>query len=192
MSKHTRSGKAVFFDRDGTLNVDPGYISDPANLELYPGVGNELKRLKEAGYTLIVLTNQSGVARGLVRPEALEKIHQRMNELLGESGVRIDEFLVCMHHPAAGCDCRKPGTALIRLAEEKYGLDLTESIIVGDRETDLQAGVTAGLGKVILVRTGHGGKTETHLRECALDRAVHFVADDLSEVVDWILDRARG
>lgn len=190
MSKRPQSGKAVFLDRDGTINHDPGYISDPATLEILPGAGAALARLQTAGYKLIVVTNQSGIARGIIPPGNLEKIHDRMNELLAPAGARIDAFYFCPHHPSEGCPCRKPGSQLITSACSELGLDPKESVMIGDRETDLQCGLNAGVGRVVLVRTGNGRKTEQLLRVYDLEDRIHFTGDSLQDVATWILESA--
>jgi histidinol-phosphate phosphatase family protein len=138
--------KAVFLDRDETLNPDPGYISDPALFMLYPWVASELRRLKDAGFLLIVISNQSGVGRGLIPSGALESIHQKLNLLLDrEAGVRIDHFAICIHRPEDGCECRKPKPKLILDTATRFGIDLPSSFMIGDRESDRQAGVNAGV-----------------------------------------------
>ncbi len=138
--------KAVFLDRDETLNPDPGYISDPALFMLYPWVASELRRLKDAGFLLIVISNQSGVGRGLIPAGALEAIHQKLNDLLdAASGVRIDHFAICTHRPEDSCECRKPKPKLILDSASLFEIDLSSSFMIGDRESDRKAGEKAGV-----------------------------------------------
>jgi histidinol-phosphate phosphatase family protein len=188
MSNRVESGKAVFLDRDGTINFDPGYISSPEQLVLLAGVGEALRSLQSAGYKLIVITNQSGVARGLIPAGKLDEIHARMNDLLKPHAVAIDEFFSCLHHPDDGCECRKPRPRMIQEAASKHGIDLKASVMVGDRFTDVEAGRNAGVGRLCLVRTGLGSRTELKLHEHHGERLVHFIGDSLQDVARWILN----
>ena len=181
------SSKAVFLDRDGTLNEDPGYINHRDKMKLLPGVGTALKSLKDAGFLLIVVSNQSGVGRGIIPPAELPKIHERMDELLGASGVRIDHYSLCIHRPEEGCPCRKPSAKLISDAAAAHGIDLKHSYMVGDKIVDLQAGRNAGVKGVALVRTGHGLETEKSDGHLA-----HFIGGDLAAVASWILSQAAS
>lgn len=154
--------KIVVLDRDGTLNPDPepGYINDPKRLSLFPGVGEALGRLKRAGYSLVLATNQSGVGRGKILPVELEKVHIRLQELLLPFGAQIDFFAMCIHHPETDCACRKPRTDLIRRAAMTLNFDPADAIYVGDRPTDLELAKNCGAKSAVLVRTGHGATTE--------------------------------
>src|SRR3989442_2522604 len=109
----------VYLDRDGTLNFDPGYLNQPQQLRLLPGVGPAVARLNRAGFKAVVLSNQSGVARGLITQDQLEAIHQRLRELLAEDGARLDRIFICPHHPDDGCACRKPAPGLVQRAQRK-------------------------------------------------------------------------
>ena len=145
--------KAVFFDRDHTLNPDSGYINDPDKFDLYPWVPNELKKLKEQGYLLIVVSNQSGIARGLITWEQLNLIHRKMDGILHDRvNIKIDSYQICPHHPDEGCECRKPRPKLLLAAARAFGIDLSESYMIGDRESDLLAGQKAGVKKSLLVK----------------------------------------
>ena len=147
--------KAVFLDRDETLNPDPGYISNPDHFMLYPWVADELKLLKQSGFMLIIVSNQSGVGRGLIEPKALEAIHQKLNHLLlFESGIRIDHFAVCIHRPEDACECRKPKPKLLLDAALRYGIDLSQSFMIGDRKSDFEAGLNAGVKESFLIQPG--------------------------------------
>lgn len=175
--------KAVFLDRDGTLNYDPGYLNDPAELRLYPQVGEALRALKEKGFYLIVVTNQSGLSRGLVDAQGLHRIHLTMNEMLGDYGVQIDRFEFCSHLPEDLCQCRKPSPFLLRKAATDMNLDLTQSYMVGDRLSDIEAGRSAKCQGVGLVRTGEGRITELQIKRNQVD----FIGNTLLEVAHWIL-----
>ena len=158
--------KAVFFDRDHTLNPDSGYISDPAKFDLYPWVPEELARLKAKGFLLIIVSNQSGIARGLITWEQLNLIHRKMDEILSHKvKIKIDSYQVCPHHPDEGCECRKPKPKLILAAAKNFGIDLSRSFMVGDRETDLEAGKNAGLSKSLKVLPDHEASFRTAISE---------------------------
>lgn len=178
--------KAVFLDRDGTINIDPGYLSDPEQLVLLPGSGEGLAALQRAGFLLIVITNQSGIARGLIERDALPRIHERLNWLLSEHGARIDHFEVCETLPETPSEDRKPAPGMILRAARRFGIRLQDSFLIGDRRTDLEAGRSAGLQGVILTRTGYGQEEEAALPPEAYD----FAGENLSKIADWIV--ARG
>jgi len=177
--------KAVFLDRDGTLNEDPGYLSDPDAVHLFSGVGDALRLLHDAGYLLIVVSNQSGVGRGLFTVETLEKIHVRMNELLSPFSVQIDDFLACFHRPEDGCNCRKPKPKMLLEVAQAKEIDLSQSFMVGDKEIDLDTGIAAGVRSVALVRTGYGVETE----KAIAGKKAAFIGNDLLEVSRWILSQ---
>jgi len=147
--------KAFFFDRDGTLIKEKHFISDPDDVYLFSGVKETLRMLKEMGFLIIVVTNQSGIARGILSEEDTRNINERLNELL--DGV-IDDFFYCPHHPdfTGKCDCRKPEIGMILQAKEKFDLDLSECFIVGDKLSDVNTGKNAGLKGSFLIMTGYG------------------------------------
>ncbi len=179
---------ALFLDRDGTLCREVGYLADPDRLELIDGAGAALERARRQGYRIHLVTNQSGIARGLVEAETLERIHERLGRLLAASGGRLDGIQVCPHAPGPDggerCDCRKPQPGLIRDAAAADGIDLARSWTIGDRWRDLIAGRRAGT-RTIGVRTGYGADEFRYPSRdgCAADRLV----DDLQQAVDWIL-----
>jgi UDP-glucose 4-epimerase len=177
------SRKAVFLDRDGTINLDPGYLSDPAQMQLLPEAGGALASLKKAGFKLIVISNQSGVGRGKIVRDTLPLIHARMEELLGPYGVSIDHYGLCFHRPEEDCECRKPKPKLLIDTARALGVDITRSYMVGDKHSDLHAGHNAGCRASLLVRTGHGADTEPTLTA----GEAHFIADSLSGAAQWIL-----
>ncbi len=174
--------KAVFLDRDGTINIDPGYLNDPEKLELYPGVGAALARLQKAGYELIVISNQSGVARGLITTAQIARIHERLDELLARDGVKISHYELCFHHPDENCECRKPKPTLIVRPAKRYSIDLSQSYMIGDKVTDIECGKNARVKASILVRTGHGSSDE----RVSLDIGA-VVVEDLVAAAEKIL-----
>jgi len=169
----------VFLDRDGVLIEDTGYPDDPAAIQLLPGVGAALRALAAAGWRLVVVSNQSGVARGKFTLERLAEIHARLAELLREEGVVLDALYFCPHHPEGSaapfrtpCDHRKPAPGMLRSAAERLGLELADCWMVGDRESDVRAGRAAGCRAV---RLGAGPS------------AAEATAVDLREAVRLIL-----
>ncbi len=185
--------QAFFLDRDGTINFDRIYINSPELIELIPGAAKAVRKIKDYGYELIVVTNQSGVARGLIKPEVLPQVHCRLNELLEEAGSpRIDYFFVCPHHPDDACDCRKPKQGLVNQAVEKLALDVDECFFIGDSHVDVLCGKRAGC-KTVLVRTGKGSGIEEKLQTATdlKNEPPDFVADNLLSAVDWAL-RSRS
>lgn len=143
---------AIFLDRDGTLNPDPGYISDPDDFALFPDVSAALRRLQDAGYLLVLITNQSGIARGIIRPDQLEAIHHKLKMLLQQHGVALAAIYHCPHHQDFGspCDCRKPQPGMIYRAINDLDIDLAHSFMIGDRESDIQMAINARLQPILI------------------------------------------
>lgn len=151
------ANKAFLLDRDGVIIKNKSYLSSADEVEILPGVYDAIKKINDANYRCIVVTNQSGIARGIITLEQLHKIHDRISVLLSKQGARIDAFYYCPHHPAGKvpdfskkCECRKPDIGLILQAARDYDLDLSHSILVGDNETDMQAGQKAGCKSFLL------------------------------------------
>lgn len=181
--------RAVFLDRDGTINVEVQYLSKVEEFQLIPGVPLALKRLKDAGFLLVVVTNQSGIGRGLYDEEALQKIHEHMHEDLAQYGINIDACYFCPHHPehATGdyrreCACRKPLPGMLEQAAADLDIDLSRSYMIGDKLGDVQAGLNAGCTS-LLVLTGYGSKEASSLPA----GVESFI--DLGAAVDAILVR---
>ncbi|GFO69115.1 D,D-heptose 1,7-bisphosphate phosphatase [Geomonas limicola] len=156
--------RAVFLDRDGTINVEVEYLSQVDDFQFIPGVPWALKCLKEAGYLLVVVTNQSGIARGYYDEAALESIHEHMHQDLASFGASLDACYFCPHHPEHGtgdyrteCGCRKPLPGMLEQAAEDLDIDLAASFMIGDKLGDIEAGIAAGCTS-ILVLTGYGNK----------------------------------
>ncbi|MCM1284290.1 MAG: HAD-IIIA family hydrolase [Clostridium sp.] len=160
--------KCIFLDRDGTLNVYRGLITETEQIELEEGAAAAVRRINQSEYLVIVVTNQPVVARGMCSIEDVENIHKKLSVLLGVQGAFLDDIMFCPHHPDKGypeenpaykilCNCRKPGTAMIEKMAEKYHIDLSQSYMIGDTTTDIQTGINAGL-KTVLLQTGEAGK----------------------------------
>jgi len=141
---------AVFLDRDGTLIHDVGYISDPADVRLVPAAADALRALRDAGFRLVVISNQSGLGRGLVTQEQADAVHRRFVEELERAGAQIDAAYYCPHAPDEDCRCRKPLPGLILDAARELGLDLARSVMVGNSEVDVSAGEAAGARAILL------------------------------------------
>lgn len=162
MMSEATLGPAVFFDRDGTLIRERVYLSDPENAVLIDTAPRALADLGAAGFKLVIVTNQSGIARGLYAESDYHAVAKRVDELLVQAGASVDETVYCPHHPDFGgpCDCRKPLTGMYRQAAEVLGIDLAHSFYVGDKVTDVLPALELG-GKGILVRTGYGCDEES-------------------------------
>ena len=183
------SAPVVFLDRDGTLNWDPGYLNDPAAMRLLSGVGPAVARLNQAGLKAVLVTNQSGVGRGIISLEALGSIHQRLRELLAESGAWLDGIYACLHRPDEGCGCRKPASGLVAQARRELGLGTARSFVIGDRAIDIALARNIG-GTAVFVLSGYRPEDEqAHMAAHGL--SPDYTAKDLSEAVDWVLKRCH-
>ena len=178
-------GVTVFLDRDGTLNRDPGYIKSPDQLELFAKVPEALASLKQAGAKLIIVTNQSGIARGLFSQNELEAVHMKLVQLLEAAGVSLDAIYVCPHHPDDGCDCRKPNRGMIDQAVREQRVDLDRSYVIGDQVRDMELARRIG-ARSILVTTGVVSPQDMEgLEESGL--TPDWVASSLAEAADWLI-----
>jgi heptosyltransferase-2 len=192
----SRGMPAAFLDRDGTIIEDPGYLRDPEGIQFIPGAIDALRALQRAGYRLVLVTNQAGVARGLLTEDDVRRVNERLTALLAEAGVHLDRIYYCPHHPDHGppeyrreCDCRKPKPGMVYRAIRDLGLDPSRSVAIGDHVTDA-ALAQAFPGMVgIMLRTGHGAEQWRKIREGALELPER-VADDLRAAVVWFLARA--
>jgi len=182
------SNHAIFLDRDGTLNEDPGYISDPDNVVLFPETGQALSLLKKYGFLLIIISNQSGIARKLMTSKDVDAVNDKINSLLAEYKVKIDAFYYCPAHPDYSseeeCDCRKPSPKLVLEAAKEFNIALEKSYFIGDTVADIQCGKNAGL-KTILVKTGKGEESFSILQK--ENNFPTFVADNLLSAGNFIL-----
>lgn len=163
--------EAVFLDRDGTLNVDKGYVHRIEDWEWIPGAIEAIVALKKAGFLVIVITNQAGIARGYYDETDMTNLHTMINEELKEHDATIDGFYHCPHHPEFGklqkCECRKPMPGMIDKARRDFDIDLGSSWLIGDKASDIQAGLAAGV-KSILVLTGYGNNDRALLGDDAI------------------------
>jgi D-glycero-D-manno-heptose 1,7-bisphosphate phosphatase len=167
----------VFLDRDGTLMDEVDFCRDPAHVRAIPGAKERLTRLRQSGWAVVVITNQSGIGRGIIRPEEYEAVHA---ELLRQLDHQIDGAYFCPDVPPHVTHRRKPGTGMIEEAVRDLGLDLSRGYFVGDKPMDIACGHNAGL-PAILVRTGYGKRH--------LDSDAEFIARDVTEALDWIFER---
>jgi D-glycero-D-manno-heptose 1,7-bisphosphate phosphatase len=143
--------RAAFLDRDGTIIFDEGYLADASRVRLVPGAARSLRRLREKGALLIVVSNQSGVARGLIRRDQLEAVDAAMDRLLADEGVHLDATYYCEHGPDDGCACRKPRPGMLERAAAEHGIALGRSVMVGDKRSDVEAGRAAGCATALLL-----------------------------------------
>jgi D,D-heptose 1,7-bisphosphate phosphatase len=173
--------KAVFLDRDGTIARNVSYCSRPEDFELLPTVPEAIRLLNNGGFKVVVITNQSGIARSYFTTDTLAQIHEKMKTELERYGARIDAIYYCPHHPDADCDCRKPNTALFQQAASEYDIDLGHSFMVGDTDLDIAAGKALGC-KTVLVTTGPNGSSMVNSPD--------HVADRLLDTVHWILKQS--
>jgi D-glycero-D-manno-heptose 1,7-bisphosphate phosphatase len=180
---------AIFLDRDGVIIEDVHYLAAPGQIRLIPGSADSIAALNRAGWVVVVITNQSGVARGLFTQADVEAVHIHLSDLLAGYGARVEAYYHCPHYPTAevvafrvDCDCRKPKPGMLLQAAADLGLDLARSWMVGDRETDLEAGAAVG-ARTVLVRTGYGSTTDA----TTLDRSrlnLEVIASNLADAVD--------
>lgn len=182
----------MFIDRDGTINEDIGYVSRREELVLFPWAAEAVRLVNEANWLVVVITNQSGVARGLYTEETLSSIHSELIHRLANSGARIDAIYYCPHHPSIGnsqykmiCDCRKPQTGMLSRAAEDLNIDLTSSFVIGDKASDIQMAENGG-AHAALVLTGYGRETLNNRGRWPCSPEI--VAEDLLEAVKAILD----
>ena len=175
---------AIFLDRDGTLIEEREYLADPAGVALFPGVGAALRRLQDAGFTLVIVTNQSGIGRGYYTEADLHRVNDRLRQLLAADGVLIAKIYFAPEAPEAPSRGRKPSPQFLLDARDEFGVDLAQSYMIGDKLIDLECGWNAGVKKCLLVRTGYGAELE---RTSPAKLAAAVVVDDLPAAAQWIL-----
>lgn len=177
--------KAVFLDRDGTICRDVGYLSTPDGLEVYDFSAPAMRLLRDAGFDIVVITNQSGIGRGLIEIVQLGLIHEKLEAKLSMNGVSIDGIYFCPHRPDEGCKCRKPATGLVTRAAKELDLETSGSWFIGDKAMDIETGIAAGMSTG-LVLTGYG---ESHLR--LVRGRVDIVGENLLDVARKILGKSK-
>ena len=181
---------AVFLDRDGTLAEEAGYLSSLERLHIFPYAIDAVRLLNRAGFVIVVITNQAGIARGIIKETFVGETHAHIAQRFAEGGARIDAFYYCPHHPKGivegfigACDCRKPQPGMLRRAADDLDLDLASSFVVGDALRDVEAGKAVG-ARAVLVRTGYGAteyaRPDRHVEPDA-------IVDNLMGAVAWIL-----
>jgi len=185
---------AVFFDRDNTLNHDPGYLGDPKLVELFPGVGKGINRLqKENNFKIIVISNQSGISRGILTNQQVEKVNNRINEILTPFDCRIDAFYYCPYHPdfssAEDSKCRKPSPQLVLEAAEEHDVDLSSSYFVGDKSIDVECGINAGLKTILINYENDNDKINLLKNE---GKTPNFIAYNFLDACDFIISDFDG
>jgi D-glycero-D-manno-heptose 1,7-bisphosphate phosphatase len=186
------SRRAAFVDRDGVINRELGHVHRDEDFELLPGAVDGLRRLQAAGYALVVVTNQAGIAKGLYDEERFNALSRHMTALLAREGVRLDGIYYCPHHPRGtvdsyrlDCDCRKPRPGMLLRAAAELNLALSDSVLIGDKRSDIDAGRAAGVGRCVLVRSGHEASTED---EATADACL----TDLAAAALWLTGQPLG
>lgn len=185
MSSSAEARRAAFIDRDGVINDERHYVHRIEDFVLLPNVAPGLRLLSELGYELVVVTNQAGIARGLYDEATMHRLHAYMEEVLGEQGVHLRAIYYCPHHPDSAipalskeCNCRKPRPGMLLQAAKDLGIDLSGSLLIGDKRSDVEAGRAAGLRHLLLVRSGHPLQKGD-------EAAAHAVCEDLLEAARW-------
>ncbi len=186
---------AILLDRDGTINEDVGYLTDRSALRIYPYAADAIRLFRRAGFAIVVVTNQGGVARGWMTTAFVEETHRRMAVRLDAAGAHVDGWYYCPHHPEGAvpalggpCACRKPGIAMPQAAAAAHGLDLSRSWVIGDHWRDVQMGHACG-ARAVLLRTGHGLDQE---RARPDGQQVEAICDNLMAAAAWILAPSRA
>lgn len=179
---------AIFLDRDGTINEEVGYLNSLAQLVLLPQAALAIAMINASGMKSIVVTNQSGVARGYFTLAFVDRVHQQIQAMLAPHDAHLDAFYCCPHHPEGQgiyrrmCHCRKPEPGMLLTAAHDMGIDLGRSYLIGDTGKDMQAALQAGV-KAVLVRTGYGREAETERSNVNYN----YIADDILAAVKWIM-----
>lgn len=185
--------KAIFLDRDGTINIDSGYIGDPKLVRLLPGVAKGIKKLKNFGFNIIVISNQSGITRGLITSDDVDKVNRKVNDILSDENTSIDAFYYCPYHPEFDspelCKCRKPSPQMIFDAAKDYNIDLNKSFMIGDKLSDIECGINAGV-KSILITTTISMDKLNELKNS--QKSANFITDNFLNAVEFIESNFDG
>jgi D-glycero-D-manno-heptose 1,7-bisphosphate phosphatase len=183
------SRPAVFLDRDGTLCEEVGYLNHITRLQIFPFAAAAVRRLNQAGFPVIVVTNQSGASRKIFPESLIAQVHERLSAALASQGARVDAYYYCPHQKSDNCSCRKPLPGLVERAAREHNLNPAGSWLIGDRYVDVELGHVVG-ARTILVMTGYG-RGEYQWRGAGTPHPPHFVAEDLAAAVDCILGAKR-
>lgn len=182
--------KAFFLDRDGVLIEEEHYLSDPAKARLCPGAADAIRMMRAHGYKVIVVSNQAGIAKGYFTMKELKAVEARIDELLAAEGLALDGVYYCPHHPQGvvpeyrlACSCRKPEPGMLLSAAKDHEIDLAASVMIGDRVSDLKAGLNAGCKAVALVHTGYGKEQDLS----SFDPAVTLEAENILDATEKLL-----
>ena len=180
------SDRAIFLDRDGTVNEEVGYLSRPEDLRLINGAAAALQSLRKAGFKLIIVTNQSGAARGFFNEDDIAAVNKRLIELLDNEDVKLDAVYYCPH---LDCHCRKPNTGMVERARREHGIDPSRSYVIGDKATDMKLAHNAGAAG-IMVMTGFGAGERASVE--GADYAPVCYAADITRAAEWIIERENN
>lgn len=188
ISTHRTGRKGIFLDRDGTINREVNFLRDPGQVRLLPGAADAIRRLNETGFAVVILTNQSGIARGLLDEETLDEIHRVLLTRLARRGAVVDGVYYCPHHPEEGdppyrrrCTCRKPEKGMLHQAVQDLGIPVEGSYVIGDNERDVALAEGTPLASVLLAPKSRRPRAGT---------SADHVASTLAAAVDWVLSRA--
>jgi len=176
-----RVNKAVFLDRDGTIARDVPYCSRPEDFDLLPGAADGIRLLNQHGFKAVVVTNQSGIARGYFTEEMLAKIHHKMRRELAKSGAHVDAVYYCPHHPDDNCECRKPKPKMLLQAAADLNIDLQKSYVIGDKDMDIEMGQNAGCKTILIAEENKESETGKQV-PCP-----DYVASSISNAAQWII-----
>ena len=183
----------IFLDRDGTINEEVEYLSSPNDLRLINGSADAIRLANQLGLLVCVITNQSGIARGILTEQQLDAIHDALRSMLAKHNAHVDAIYYCPHHPTLGdqayrrdCDCRKPGTGMVTQAVQEFGIDTSRSFVIGDRMIDMQLGNTIRATS-ILVKTGYGA---TELSVSPTEK-IDYIADNLYTAMQFVKNKIQ-
>ncbi|MBL4757978.1 MAG: HAD family hydrolase [Rhizobiales bacterium] len=188
LSATKKRGPGLFLDRDGVIIEDRQYISNPEDVAIIPGSHAAIQRFRDAGFRIVIISNQSGIGRGYYGWDEALAVQTRVQELAAQDGIIYDGVVLCPHHPEKGkgefskiCDWRKPGSGMLTFVIENFDVDLGQSIMVGDKRSDIEAGIAAGIGRLVHVSTGHGQAERLRVKEFENDIEIEF-ADCLGDL----------
>lgn len=175
--------RVVFLDRDGTIIEDKVFLGNPDEIEFFPGAIKAIKTLRESGYKIVVISNQSGIGRGILTEKMVKEVNDCLLQRLKENDAPVDALYFCPHHPDDNCDCRKPKTGMIKKAATEFKLDLKNAVVIGDHLCDIELGKNIG-AKTVLMLTGHGKKEIGESENSGVKP--DFVAKNLLEAANWV------